>query len=411
MSARVDVECVSNTDYGEPLLGLLDEFADIVNEGEGKADIVVVEEHSGADAPPTTEQRDQSALARRPTRRVAFLIGNQTFLPNSGLLTLQGPANDVAALGCQLRHSERGKFEVREFLDKACHEILPEIERALGSASVGDLFLIYYSGHGKLAPNGGLCLATADTSQDAPRTTSIPTRYLRDLVEESACDQAVLLLDCCYSGAVDDGLRGDVASALHVIEDGRGLYIMTASTGIQAARETEPLPNGVVMGRFTAALVDGIKTGAADQRRRGEILLSDLHYYLRQTVTGSTPQFFSRKASGDPLISLSPATAAPLLDAEVLADLDSEQAHRRHGAVSALSKLLRDSDATTRAVVKAELQRRLGQEGDYNIRAQLESALTSEDVSAPGPRQLRPGRGHLPLLRGLLMRLTLSCRR
>jgi tetratricopeptide (TPR) repeat protein len=196
----------------------------------------------------------------------------------------------------------------------------------------------------------------------------------------------------CYSGAVDDGLRGDVASALHVVEDGRGLYIMTASTGIQAARETEPLPNGVVMGRFTADLVNGIKTGAADQRRRGEILLSDLHYYLGKTVTGSTPQFFSRKASSDPLISLSPATAAPLLDAEVLADLDSEQAHRRHGAVSVLSKLLRDSDETTRAVVKAELQRRLGQERDYNIRAELESALL-ENVSAPGPPPTPPRNG------------------
>ena len=146
-------------------------------------------------------------------RRVAFLIGNQTFRPDSGLLPLRGPANDLAALARLLRDPRRGRFEVYEFLDKAHHEVLPEIAQALGSAAPADLFLIYYSGHGKLDRKGRLCLATADTSQGALLATSIPPRNLRDLVEESDCDQVVLLLDCCYSGAVD-GLRGDVSSEL-----------------------------------------------------------------------------------------------------------------------------------------------------------------------------------------------------
>jgi hypothetical protein len=42
------------------------------------------------------------------------------------------------------------------------------------------------------------------------------------------------------------------------------------------------------------------------------ILLSDLRRYLERAVTGQRPQFF---ASGDPLISLTPATGVPLLDA------------------------------------------------------------------------------------------------
>jgi uncharacterized caspase-like protein len=194
--------------------------------------------------------------------RIAFLIGNQTFRSDSGLLPLHGPVNDVAALAPLLRDPERGKFEVREFLDKSHHEVLPGLEQALGSAALGDLFLIYYSGHGKLARNGRLCLATADTRQDALRSTSIPARHLRDLVEESNCDQVVLLLDCCYSGAFDDGLRGDVGSELRVVDNASGFYIMTASTSIQTAREAALLPDGMVMGRFTAALVEGIENGA-----------------------------------------------------------------------------------------------------------------------------------------------------
>jgi uncharacterized caspase-like protein len=192
-------------------------------------------------------------------RRVAFLIGNQKFLPepDSGLQPLEGPEHDLGAFAPLLRHSELGNFvEVHEFPDKSHHEILPALEKALISAASGDLFLIYYSGHGMRARNGELYLATADTRQDALRSTSIPTRALRDLVADSDCEQVVLLLDCCYSGAVGEGYRyrGVVESELPVVADASGFYMMTAGTGTQAVRERPRSSDGKVMGRFTAAI-------------------------------------------------------------------------------------------------------------------------------------------------------------
>ena len=121
-----------------------------------------------------------------------------------------------------------------------------------------------------------------------------------------------MLLDCCYSGAVQQGLRGDVGSELQIVEDARGFYIMTASTGLQSAREVEKMPGGAVMGRFTAAMVSGIESGAADFGRKGKILVSDLRRHLGKAITGQTPQFFDRRASGDPIISFSPSTAVQL---------------------------------------------------------------------------------------------------
>ena len=237
--------------------------------------------------------------------RIAFLIGNRTFPLDSELPPLHGPANDVTALARLLRDPRRGGFDVREFVDKRSDEILPEIEQALGNAAPGDFFLIYFSGHGRLDRSGRLCLATANTRKIALRTTSIPARDLSDLIGASKCNQALLLLDCCYSGAVEkDFFRGDVDSQMQVIAEARGIYIMTASTSTQAARETELMPGGAVMGRFTAALVEGIQSGAADTERKGKILLSDLRRYLGRVVTGQTPQFIDRNASGDPLISL-----------------------------------------------------------------------------------------------------------
>jgi tetratricopeptide (TPR) repeat protein len=314
-------------------------------------------------------------------KRLAFLIGNQTFGPDSGLLPLQGPANDLKAVARLLSDPERGGFEVNEFLDKPHYEVLLGIEQALNVAAPSDLFLIYYSGHGKLDRNGRLCLAMANTHQGALLATSIPARHLGDLVEQSDCDQVVLLLDCCYSGAV--GVRGDVESELRVVENAHGFYIMTASSDMQAAREEEPSAGGAVMGRFTAALVSGIESGAADRERKGKVLLSDLRRHLEQVVTGQTLKFFARSASGDPLISFSPATAASLLDAQVLADLDAVQWHRRRGAVSALAGVLRDGDVAVRGAAKAALLSRLGQERDYAVRAELELALGLGNIGAP----------------------------
>jgi hypothetical protein len=244
-------------------------------------------------------------------KRVAFLIGNQTFRPNSGLSSLRGPENDLKALARLFGDPARGRFEVNEFFDKAHYEVLSDIELALGGAARNDLFLIYYSGHGKLDRSGHLCLATADTREGALLTTSIRTRHLSDLVEHSNCNQVVLFLDCCYSGAVE--VRGDVESELHVAEKASGFFILTASSELQAAREEEPTTGGAVMGRFTAALVNGIESGAADSRHRGEILLSDLKGHLEEVVTGQTPKFFARNTRGDPLISLSPGTTIQLL--------------------------------------------------------------------------------------------------
>ena len=280
-------------------------------------------------------------------RRVAFLIGNQKFPPESGLPPLQGPANDIAALTRLLGDPDRGKFEVHEFPEKPRYEILPKIEQALSAAATEDLFLIFYSGHGKLARNGQLCLATADTQQDALRATSIPARHLTELVEESDCGQVILLLDCCYSGAVD--AKGDVSSELRVVDNAQGFYIMTATTATKPARETELAPGGAVMGRFTAALVNGIESGAADQSRKGKILLSDLRHYLGRVATGSTPQFFALRASGDPLISLSPATAATPVEATMsAADALGEIGPNAAEATPALVAILKDPNQEVR---------------------------------------------------------------
>jgi len=64
------------------------------------------------------------------SRRVAILIGNGKFQPDSGLENLRGPANDVQRLAEVLDDRERGGFEVHRLVDRSRADILPAIEEA-----------------------------------------------------------------------------------------------------------------------------------------------------------------------------------------------------------------------------------------------------------------------------------------
>ncbi|MDP1752558.1 MAG: caspase family protein, partial [Reyranella sp.] len=244
-------------------------------------------------------------------RRIAFLVGNKDFRSDSNLPALKGPLNDIAALSRVHVDPKRGGFDVRLFPNSSSGEIKAAIEEELGIVGRGDLVLIHYAGHGKLDRVGSLCLATADTRASTLLATSIPARHLRDLAANSDCDAVVLLLDCCYSGAATANLRGDVESQLRSLQDASGFYILSGSSEIQTAGEAEADQSGIVLGRFTAAIVDGIETGSADYDGDGQISLLDIVRYVKSTVKYQTPQFLAARATGDPLIALSPSTITP----------------------------------------------------------------------------------------------------
>src|SRR5438034_5753961 len=214
-------------------------------------------------------------------RRIAILVGNARFHAESELGPLQGPPNDVAALAAVLEDADRGGFEVQRFVDARKDAVLPVIDEVLNTAEADDLVLLFYAGHGKLDPSGRLCLATAETRAAALRSTSIPVSELKELVAQSRAGSVVLLLDCCFSGAIGKEFRGGVDDQLALMQEAQGLHILTAATGLQTARECDADSGGNTMGAFTRVIVDGISSGAADCDGDGEILLSDLRRHLQ----------------------------------------------------------------------------------------------------------------------------------
>lgn len=215
-------------------------------------------------------------------QRYAVLIACSCYPNEPKLQDLRCPENDVDGLNEVLTSLAHGEFTESIVLkNRNHHEILLKINQTLKGAGKDDLVLIYYSGHGKLDAAGRLHLTTINTVVDSLEATSIPIGSIRNYVDVSSTTKVALILDCCFSGAVEKAfLRGSIDDQLQLASGGRGTYIMTASTGIQAAQEKESDQYGV----FTKHIIEGIKEGGADVNSDGLITMDELYSYVHRCM-------------------------------------------------------------------------------------------------------------------------------
>ena len=219
----------------------------------------------------------------------AVLIGNREFPNEPALPTLRCPLNDVRDMAELLKTEQHGPYQVTVLEDEAHHVIHRSIYSALKNAGREDRVLIYYAGHGKLSDDdGSLYLASHNTQVDYLPATSVAAADVMKFMNSSASKQLILILDCCYSGAVDKLLsgavfRGEVADGIASNlrgAGGRGSYVLTASTSLQRAEEREGDTNGLL----TKHLIAGIRDGRADRDDDGLISMHELTQYVQDQV-------------------------------------------------------------------------------------------------------------------------------
>lgn len=243
--------------------------------------------------------------------RTALLIGNTEFPATGGTLRrLNAPRNDLRRLADLLRKEICG-FDVKQpLLDSDASTIRSAVNHVMQDARPEDLVLIYYAGHGKLNWNQ-LYLCTRDTNLGLLPSTALPVRDICDMVRNSSCDKVVLILDCCFSGAVLDQLlaRGDedVASIVKKTVDARGWHVLTSSDVHEPSYETGE--GDQAHGIYTKCLIDGIATGAADLNRDGTITPPELAEYAAARIRNQTPQASHIGSTGNaPVIARNPWT-------------------------------------------------------------------------------------------------------
>ncbi|GAA1974197.1 hypothetical protein GCM10009798_39300 [Nocardioides panacihumi] len=238
---------------------------------------------------------------------------------DTSLRALRAPAGDAAELRDLLADPEVGGFSVTSVVNERAHQLRVAIEDFLADREPDDLLLVYLSCHGLVDARRRLYFAARDTFKNRLASSGVESHWLLDQLEDCRARRQVVILDCCFSGAFARGAKGDDDMNLgeHLVGEGRGRVVLTASRGSEYSFEGEPLQgDDAARGSvFTSALIDGIRTGRADTDHDGEISVEDAYAYafeqVRRSGTQQTPQRWLYGAEGSILLARTPPVLTP----------------------------------------------------------------------------------------------------
>ncbi|GAB3079252.1 caspase, EACC1-associated type [Pedococcus soli] len=231
-------------------------------------------------------------------RRTALIVASDEF-EHTGLSRLQAPAADEEALAAVLGDPQVGGFEVRVVHNAPSHAVQAQVEDLFAEGRPEDLLLLHFSGHGLKSDSGELFLAATNTRPDRLASTAVSADFVQRCMRGSRARSIVLFLDCCYGGAFGEGVAVRAAGPANVLDSfpagklggGRGRAVITASSAMEYAFEGSALATDdqVQPSVFTAALVQGLSTGAADRDEDGLVSLNELYDYVFDQVRAQNP--------------------------------------------------------------------------------------------------------------------------
>jgi hypothetical protein len=209
------------------------------------------------------------------TTRHALLIGVASSSKDKKIPKLQFVQNDVERVEGALKTSDQDlSFSITSLVNPKHAELRATIHRLLAERNPGDEVMIYYSGHG-FKSGEGIFLCCDDTERERLALNGLRTDDIGMFIRETKASQVLIVLDCCYSGGATD----DLLSFVNKASGDHCLNLITASSGTQAAKES----NAKTMGIFTHYFVDGIITGAAANANR-EITANSIHSYVARKI-------------------------------------------------------------------------------------------------------------------------------
>ncbi|NCS44995.1 MAG: ABC transporter substrate-binding protein [Microcystis aeruginosa BS11-05] len=227
--------------------------------------------------------------------KFALLIGVSEY--SEGLRPIYSAILDVEAMRRVLEHPDMGAFDQVTVLpnpDKGSME--KAVEDLFANRQRDDLVLLYFSGHGLKAQNARFFLSTRDTGCDQygdfRRATALAASKLQEYITDSRSQRQIIILDCCFSGALVQGML--IKGELNIQEElgGKGRAILTSSSPIEYSFESDNNDLSI----YTKYLVEGIETGAADKDGDQLISVNELHEYaserVKEAAPAMTPKFY-----------------------------------------------------------------------------------------------------------------------
>ena len=222
--------------------------------------------------------------------RYALIVATDTY-GDPKLSRLRAPARDAEALADVLRDPEIGGFEVELAANETDAALRRRIAAFFSDRARDSLLLLHFSCHGLKDDSGQLYFAAADTEVAHLDATAIPAEFVSRQMARSRSNNVLMLLDCCYSGAIARGLRFRAGDSVDVSDHlgGSGRAIITASNAMEYAFEGDELTGEGRPSVFTSAVVKALETGEADRDQDSWISVRELYDYVCDEVREITP--------------------------------------------------------------------------------------------------------------------------
>jgi len=327
-------------------------------------------------------------------RRSALIVASNEY-QDPGLSALRAPSADADALSAVLSDPEVGGFEVRTLLNEPAHVVNEAVEEFFTDRSPDDLLLLHFSCHGIKDQEGELYFAMTNTRLRLLGATAVAADFVNRRMTQSRSRRIVLLLDCCYAGAFDRGMRARATKVMDLEErfGGRGRAVITASGAVEYAFEGgeltesgDPAPSV-----FTTAMVRGLTTGEADRDQDGYVDLDEFYDYVydavREVTPHQTPGKWTFGVQGDLVIARrnTPVTEPTALPPELQHSIESPLAGVRAGTVAELARLLSGRHQGLALAARQALET-LAEDDSRTVVAAASAALGAPTDTAPeGP--------------------------
>ncbi|MBD2463930.1 GUN4 domain-containing protein [Oscillatoria sp. FACHB-1407] len=239
--------------------------------------------------------------------KVALLIGVTDYKiegSNLGFTNLPSAKLDVEGMKRILESPDLGAFdEVESLLNPTYSEMSGAIEDFLGKPQKNDTVLLYFSGHGAKDGKRRLYFAAKGTVKNEKDqlkiTTAVSSQVVSEQLEDCKATKKIMILDCCFSGAIDPNAKGDDTSEVleSSLSEAKGSIILTSSSSTEIS-----YGDATQMSFYTRYLVQGVESGEADRDANGQLSISELHAYvtakLRVEKATMNPKVFLPREEG-----------------------------------------------------------------------------------------------------------------
>lgn len=267
----------------------------------------VIRDDTGLESPRTARLYNNTSYIK--PNLYLIVIASEKFKNNK--FDLAYAVKDASDVSKTMTNSKSfSKIEIKTLLNQSFStDSVKQLKRFLAKASINDVVMVFFAGHGYLDEDLSYYFPTYYTDFDDPKINSVPFKDFEKLFQAIKPIRKLMFIDACFSGEVDEDIfteddqegkkdkdgrdirvAGKVFSQTTAMEMAKTIFsdlrqnsgatIISSAGGTEAAYEGEKWNNGL----FTHCLLEGMSNNKADFNKDKKITLSELQKFVAEEV-------------------------------------------------------------------------------------------------------------------------------